>query len=1417
MKHILFRSRLKILFNLILICSGFSFAQTTTSTPWDEGFETTAIPAGWTRNTFVINTTQRLPGAQTNVIYRNFISGNPVTTDYFSTVSVGEIDNGDVLSFKYRFANFASPYGPPVAGAGNFVLAVSTDYGLNYQNVQTVSSNGTAGWLDFQIDLSDFEGEFVKIKITGNWVSGSWVLGFDDFHIGSAITCEQPYNLNLDFAGAEDAQVSWENSGSVENFNWYLFNPGADPQTDSPLFSGNSEDMFVHLNNLESNTNYDFYVRSNCGTEDGLSQFSQVLNFTTLCESITDFPFEEGFEAGSSGLDCWMNEQVTGNIDWNIATGAAGGSVNAAHSGSRNVIYFYDSPSQTRTRLISPSFDLTALSQPALSFWYANQNWNGQNELRVYYKTSSASEWVLIPGAVYTTNIQQWTEVEIELPESGEEYYLAFEGKNNWGYGIVLDDISVYDANGCTDTTTWNGIAWSNGEPDAGKTAVVDGYLHTAQDYESCSLEITENGYLYIGDGFDFTVRKSVVNNHSPSDFIVGNDANLLQIENGAVNSGEISVIRDSRPFKRLDYTLWSSPVENQGIQSFSPQTLPNRIYTYEGENGYVAVPDVNADFQTAKGYLFRAPNNWNAETAASYSGLFTGIPNNGTLEIPAHPGNYTSVGNPYPSNIDADELFNANAGLSALYFWTNTNPAVDGVYTGNNYSVYTYAGGVGTIGPEGNESQVPNGIISTAQGFIAATTGENLVFDNSMRTTDNTEFIRASMIERHRLWLNFSQGEANFNQIMVGYMEGATNGHDNQIDALMFGYSGPSLYSRIDGSENKYVIQGRALPFDVYDVVQLGVYIVNAGNYQISIANSDGLFSEGQQVYLLDKYLGQIHNLSDSLYGFYSEAGEFSDRFDIIYIDDSSTCSETTIWNGYTWNNGLPDENKKAVINGDFNLDSDLEVCEFEVAPNGKFTLAANANLTVNGIIINNSNLNEEGFIVQNNANLLQNETYTEENQGSIKVLRNSQNMVRLDYSFWSSPVLNQNLFEFSPETLTNRIYVYNGGSGYQNPNPLDENSIFKNGIGYLFRAPNNWNLTIPEIYPGEFTGEPFNGNLTVPAFSGNYTSIGNPYPSNIDAVLFLQENQQVGSIYFWVNTELIDGEYVGNNYATYNLAGGVSNTGITTPGETGVPTGIISVGQGFIVSNNDSNVHFKNEMRTSEPTGFFRPNELEKHRFWLNLKDENNQGLTQILIGYIENATNEFDQQMDAVQFGYEGSSIYSLLDDSKLTIQGKALPFEDSDIVPLGFYALESGKYTISLAEFDGLFAEGQNIYLKDKFLNFTQNLNESEYQFESEPGSFDDRFEIIYAEELMNIDENMKSDVVIYKNEDKIEIQSKESPVTEIKIYDLSGRMLLHIENLNHQFYQLNSKSFGKQILIVSVKTSDGEITDKKTIN
>src|SRR5690606_37961255 len=186
------------------------------------------------------------------------------------------------------------------------------------------------------------------------------------------------------------------------------------------------------------------------------------------------------------------------------------------------------------------------------------------------------------------------------------------------------------------------------------------------------------------------TVEGKITNN---GEFVVENDGILIQ-NTDAENVGEITVYRNSNPMYRLDYTLWSSPVvmnlvDFSEVSVTSPVagegTLWNRVYTlgeFQWEQVWATQPDVNNDttpFVAGQGYLYRSPNAWvirgneNEDPAQAYPGVFTGVPNNGTVNA-ATPYEFSSIGNPYPSPIDADAFINAND-VEFIYFWTNTHP----------------------------------------------------------------------------------------------------------------------------------------------------------------------------------------------------------------------------------------------------------------------------------------------------------------------------------------------------------------------------------------------------------------------------------------------------------------------------------------------------------------------------------------------------------------------------------------------------------------------------------------------------------------------------------------------------------------------------------------------------------------------
>src|SRR5690606_9177233 len=304
-------------------------------------------------------------------------------------------------------------------------------------------------------------------------------------------------------------------------------------------------------------------------------------------------------------------------------------------------------------------------------------------------------------------------------------------------------------------------------------------------------------------------------------------------------------------------------------------------------------------------------------------------------------------------------------------------------------------------------------------------------------------------------------------------------------------------------------------------------------------------------------------------------------------------------------------------------------------------------------------------------------------------------------------------------------------------------------------------------EIMEGTFVGNPNNGiiNVAVAANGNGYNLIGNPYPSNIEIQGedgFLATNPQINAIYFWTHQyPLLESGYVGNNYAAFTQAG--SNLG---------DLDYISTAQGFIVRTNArGTVEFNNAMRVNTNADFYKTeDEIERNRIWLSLSASATK-LDQILVGYITGATDEQDNQIDADVLIKGKTALYSIIDEKELAVQGRTLPFDSSDIVPLGFFTETPGAFKIKMEDFDGLFAEGQQVFLKDNQVENIHNLSESDYEFETEAGEFKDRFEIVYQETpTMNVQDFWANGILIYQSKNEIIVESENEYLNQIQLYD-----------------------------------------------
>ncbi|MBC8884220.1 T9SS sorting signal type C domain-containing protein [Flavobacterium piscinae] len=270
-------------------------------------------------------------------------------------------------------------------------------------------------------------------------------------------------------------------------------------------------------------------------------------------------------------------------------------------------------------------------------------------------------------------------------------------------------------------------------------------------------------------------------------------------------------------------------------------------------------------------------------------------------------------------------------------------------------------------------------------------------------------------------------------------------------------------------------------------------------------------------------------------------------------------------------------------------------------------------------------------------------------------------------------------------------------------------------------------------------------------------------------------------------------------------------------------VPTGNIAAGQGFFVQGLASGtLNFDNSMRlTGLNDLFYRSPDapqisvVEKHRIWLNII--NQQGAyKQMLLGYVQGATNELDNAYDAeVTEAGNVVSLYSLNSNKKLTIQGRALPFNVSDEIPLGFRTTIAGDFAIELENFDGLFEEGQQVYLEDKWLNVIHNLNTANYNFTTEAGTFDDRFEVQFEDGTLSVNNpDVSNAIVVYKNNQTIFVNSGNIEMKEVRLFDVRGRLITDQSSINATTVQFVDLNIANQVILVQITTTEGQIVTKK---
>ncbi|MBC8755596.1 T9SS type A sorting domain-containing protein [Kordia sp. YSTF-M3] len=513
-------------------------------------------------------------------------------------------------------------------------------------------------------------------------------------------------------------------------------------------------------------------------------------------------------------------------------------------------------------------------------------------------------------GPATTWDPNEWvefTDAEVENPVVGTNPYL----------GEHEDGI-----------TTWNGTIWSNGTPDRSREVSLSGDYNasTHGDLIVCSLTIDSGVTLtipsatYVDIENDLTVNTTGIMN-------INHEGSLIMVEdagNVTLNgTGIINVAKTTTSFEQYDFTYWSSPVVSTTIGTALSGWPIGNAYSYIAanyedldndefdDNGDVW-SQVMASTPMALGVGYAAMGPTTGTFPRTESIMFSGAVNNGVITTAVDlsadatdaDDDWNLIGNPYPSAISADDFITFNTNITGtLYFWTHVddvsiaNPGPFAFnYSTDDYAMYNVSGGIGTASVSG--STVPTGFIASGQGFfLEAITAGTVTFNNSMRSNaySNDDFFRpntaenttTSTVERDRIWVNMTNPDGVFSQLLIGFFEDATLQKDRLYDGVRLKGSNYISFYSIEASD-EFGIQGRPA-FTGNDIIPLGYDSYILGDITISIDALEGVLNTTDtNIYLKDFELNITHDLKQSDYTFTTTDGVFSNRFQLEFVNNS-------------------------------------------------------------------------------------------------------------------------------------------------------------------------------------------------------------------------------------------------------------------------------------------------------------------------------------------------------------------------------------------------------------------------------------------------------------------------------------------------------------------------------------------------
>ena len=440
-------------------------AKTATGVPYEEKFDTTALPGEWKRyevlkeqldeSAPMVSTVDGWDVGAANGVFpaaNNHLLLNIAGADcnYWIVSPTIVMAAGYQLTFDLALTQAAGS--APVAVApgeqndDQFIVFISSDGGENWTELRKWGVGGYSyddinpeGQL-VTFDLSSYVNQSILIALYGESTvaNGNNNLHIANFKIAEIPACQQANSLVITDLEATSATAVWTSDDVEANWQYGLVaDPAADFAPADGDFANNTSAFVAELTGLSEKTNYAFFLRRAC---EGSNSEPLVKNFRTPAMPLA-LPWSENFDTLTSGIpEGWDNSEGTttdASYRWN------------KYTDSDNTCLRFNSYNNSTDKTNILATPRIYLSEDAiLSFRWKNPK-GGAGEVLIS-NDNGATRTALVSNL---TGISDWKTYEIDLSAySGSKVIIYFAATSNCGYGdayLYLDDVAVAAAPDC--------------------------------------------------------------------------------------------------------------------------------------------------------------------------------------------------------------------------------------------------------------------------------------------------------------------------------------------------------------------------------------------------------------------------------------------------------------------------------------------------------------------------------------------------------------------------------------------------------------------------------------------------------------------------------------------------------------------------------------------------------------------------------------------------------------------------------------------------------------------------------------------------------------------------------------------------------------------------------------------------------